>query len=305
MQDSDPIVVWWFKDGKPGHENQTRGLLRALAESRTLETREIAVSSRHPRHWWYLAGGWFPPGRDLPAPTLHVGAGHSTHVPMLAARRAHGGRIVVLMKPSLPPRCFDLCVVPEHDMTPARPNVLRTRGVLNRLRPQNNPVDNTGLILVGGPSRHHDWLEDSLLEQLSSIVDNDPEMDWTIATSPRTPAATETVLHRLTSERVELALFREADASWLPARLERSSQVWVTEDSVSMVYEALTVGAAIGLLRVPRRHEGRVSRAMGGLIRDGLVTPFDQWRTAQRLARASVPFDEAGRCAKWIDTQWL
>ena len=299
------MVVWWFKDGKPGHENQSLGLLSALGESRTLRTCEIVVSSGHPRHWWYLACARFPPGRDLPAPTLHVGAGHGTHLPMLAARRAHGGRIVVLMKPSLPLRCFDLCVVPEHDMTSAVPNVIKTRGVLNRLRPQNNPPGKTGLILVGGPSRHHDWLEDVLLEQLSSIVENDAEMGWTIATSPRTPSTTETALQRLTSERVELALFREVGATWLPVRLGRSSQVWVTEDSVSMVYEALTVGAAIGLLEVPSRRASRVSGAMTGLIRDGLVTPFDQWSGVRRLEPVSVPFDEASRCAKWIDTKWL
>jgi mitochondrial fission protein ELM1 len=46
--------------------------------------------------------------------------------------------------------------------------------------------------------------------------------------------------------------FAATSPDWLPTQLARADQAWVTADSVSMVYEALTAGAAVGVLDVPR-----------------------------------------------------
>jgi uncharacterized protein len=42
---------------------------------------------------------------------------------------------VVLMKPSLPRRWFDLCILPQHDGIAADAHTLVTEGALNRVRP--------------------------------------------------------------------------------------------------------------------------------------------------------------------------
>ena len=39
------------------------------------------------------------------------------------------------MKPSLPRRCFDLCIVPRHDGLAPDAHTLVTEGALNRIRP--------------------------------------------------------------------------------------------------------------------------------------------------------------------------
>ncbi len=97
----------------------------------------------------------------------------------------------------------------------------------------------------------------------------------------------------------------EVDAEWLPARLAAAATVWVTEDSVSMLYEALTAGAATGLLSMPRRGASISKRNLGGgLLAEGLVTSFDAWRNGQRLEPPSEPLDEAGRCADWVIQKW-
>jgi len=36
---TQPVVVWAFTDGKAGHENQTRGLLAALAHRHPVDAR--------------------------------------------------------------------------------------------------------------------------------------------------------------------------------------------------------------------------------------------------------------------------
>lgn len=299
------IVVWCFKDGRRGHENQSVGLLRALAEHQCIEVHDITVDGNILVDGWYALSGGFPPGGKLPRPVFHVGAGHNTHLPMLAARKAWGGKIIVLMSPTLPLTWFDLCIVPEHDEPPSRPNVLLTRGVLNGLRAQQVASVSKGLFLIGGPSNHYTWSPDTLLHQIGAITAQSGNMKWVLATSPRTPPSTTEALGKLSSPDITLTPFEGVEPGWLPYQLALASQVWVTEDSVSMIYEALTTGATVGVLATPKRKPSRVSRGVNALIDQGLVTPFARWKIEKCLSTPKSRLDEASRCAQWISNQWL
>ncbi|MDX1605184.1 MAG: mitochondrial fission ELM1 family protein [Candidatus Competibacterales bacterium] len=298
-----PVVVWRLLDGKPGHENQTRGLVRALGRHRALVVHDQPVPARAAALRDALLGRWSP-GVGLPDPDLLLGAGHATHLPLLAARRARGGRCVVLMRPSLPLAWFDLCLIPRHDDPPARSNVLATRGVLNAIEPSTGQDPDAGLLLIGGPSRHHGWDRDGLLAQLRAIVGRDTRR-WQLTTSRRTPEDTERALRERAVPGPEVVPWRETDRDWLPRRLRRAAVVWITADSVSMVYESLTAGAACGLLAVPEHRPGRVVRGIAELQAEGLITPFDAWARGAALRPPAVPFDEARRCADWIAHRWL
>ena len=105
---------------------------------------------------------------------------------MLAVRRAFGGRAIVLMKPSLPMRFFDLCIIPEHDGVRPGKNVLLSEGVLNRMEPGTEKDPHKGLILLGGPSAHYGWDEKHLLQQIAEVIRQDPRA-WIVATSRRNP----------------------------------------------------------------------------------------------------------------------
>ena len=100
-------------------------------------------------------------------PNLIIGAGHRTHFSILAAKRAYGGKSIVLMKPSLPYFIFDLCLVPEHDNPPKRANIISTIGALNPLGldglHEKKPSSN--LILIGGPSPHYKWDNNLIIKQ--------------------------------------------------------------------------------------------------------------------------------------------
>ena len=272
------LVVWRFSDGKAGHDNQTRGLAEALARLQPVETCTLnplppAVALRG----WLL--GRLPSWNDLPAPDVLLGAGHRTHLSLLAARRTRGGKVVVLMCPSLPLSLFDLCLIPEHDAPPSRANVLATRGALNRIQPSAVQDPRQGLLLIGGPSEHFGWDDAALRQSIAALVVADPAMQWTLTTSRRTPPGFLEGLSSLADARLTVVPVTATGPDWLPAQLARVGQAWVTADSVSMVYEALTSGAAVGILDVPQktrqpdqpgpRPPGR--RGMGHFVR-GLAT---------------------------------
>ena len=298
-----PLVVWRFSDGKSGHDSQSRGLLEALTRLRPVESFTLA-----PLPWPMAFEAWlrrqWPDASGLPAPDLLIGAGHRTHFSLLAARRACGGRIVVLMRPSLPLKLFDLCLIPEHDTPPNRPNVLATRGALNRIQPSQTLDPRQGLLLIGGPSAHFGWDSAALYRQIAAIIAADPLVSWTLTTSRRTPPEFLDDL-RPDEERLGVVPVAETGPDWLPAQLARAGQVWVTADSVSMIYEALTAGAAVGVLETPRQRPSRISRGLERLTVEGWVTPFADWRPGRMLHRPPGIFNEAERCARWIADRWF
>jgi mitochondrial fission protein ELM1 len=245
----------------------------------------------------------FLPGVGLPPPDLLIGAGHRTHLPLLATRRAHGGRTIVLMKPSLPRAWFDLCVIPEHDGV-AGANVFTTRGALNPVEPGKKDA-HAGLILIGGPSRHHGWSENDILSQVEIIVAREKDIDWSLTTSRRTPLPTTARLRALSFRNLTVVPVSDTGPSWLLERLAGAAQAWVTEDSVSMVYEALTANTATGVLGVPAKRESRIARGIDALTRDGLVMRFTDWQRGKKLAAPTAPFNEAARVAAWIGDKWL
>ncbi len=312
-------VVWCLTDGKPGHENQTRGLIASLRQRCPLDVHFIPALPAQRAALGWLRGRFSPDG-SLPPPHLIIAAGHSTHLAALAARRAHGGRLLVLMRPSLPRGWFDLCLIPEHDLpvpsstgndktevttnvadtNVAITNVISTRGVLNVVRPSSRQDDRRGLLLIGGPSKHHNWDERATTSHVLEIMRGEPAIEWTLTTSRRTPPSIVRRLQQQPIENLHLIPFEETQPGWVPAQLAAARTVFVSEDSVSMVYEALSAAADVGLLPVPRRRASRVIRGIDRLVEEQAVIPFDKWRTHRFEQREPVVLQEADRCARIV-----
>jgi hypothetical protein len=76
-------------------------------------------------------------------------------------------------------------------------------------------------------------------------------------------------------------------------------------DSVSMVYESLTSGAAVGLLDVPARGASKLSNNIEGLVEDRMVSPYSKWLSERKLSRPPVLLNEAKRCAERLHESGL
>lgn len=298
-QSNNASVVWFFSDSKPGHVNQTQGLIQALSNKT-----ELQVFKLKPVPFLKVLFNWvfrkYPDGINLPAPDLIIGAGHSVHLSMLAASRARGGKTVVLMKPSLPMTWFDLCIVPEHDDAGERGNVLVTQGALNRVVPSQDKELDFGVILIGGPSQHYGWDDDSLIDRIKTVVEKETETNWVLTTSRRTPHSLEQRLDELEYSNIKIVPWQATDENWLPAQLRKAYYAWITEDSVSMVYEAITSGAICGLFDISRKSGSRVAKGVDKLITDGLITTYKAWQAKGELIANNRQLNEAARCADWI-----
>ena len=293
----EPLVIWRLLDGKAGHESQTAGLVAALERAGVVNCHDIVVPRRR-----FALKDWIQGrcrfGADLPDPQLLLGAGNRTHVALLAARRARGGRAVVFMRPSLPQCWFDLCLIPAHDRPPERANVIVTQGVLNTVERATSASLEQGLILIGGPSSHYGWDATALLKQVESVVGESSGVAWTLTTSRRTPPETTAALLSLQAANLKVIPVAETPDSWVGEQLQQCALVWVSEDSVSMVYEALTAGARVGLLEVPTKGTGsRVAGGVASLVKAGALTPYAEPLPDLVGHKGAQGFNEADRCS--------
>lgn len=317
-----PLSVIAFCDGRPGHDKQTRGVVQALASLTELEAEYIKIPRPGIRQdigdWSrYLRSLLFPrtAGKAKPATAVIIGTGAHTHLPMLLYRRSSliddpgSTRVVTCMSPNpLLVDNFDLCFVPRHDSTKENSNIFITNGPPCAVVPGNRHDNGRGLILVGGLDRKsHHWQTDRVTADISTIIKRERSRQWTVSSSPRTPADTVSRLRELAQSNGNFSFFAAADtpAGWIEEQYARHRYVWVTGDSISMIYEALTAGCAVGILPVEwRKKDNKFQRSIDLLLRDRQINSFDNWLAGQESAAPQTVFNEAARCAVEILRRW-
>lgn len=298
---SELLVVWRLMDGKAGHQNQSLGLVNAIKRKTACQVFDIYINNQFDALVSLFTSSWHF-GNHLPAPDLIIGAGHDTHLHLLAAKKNYGGKTIVLMKPSLPVPFFDLCMIPLHDDYKGWGNYIETRGVLNAIQKSNmrsSHLNNQqhALIMLGGPSKHFEWNSQWVLRQLDDLVKLNPDTHYTLTTSRRTPVGFLEVLRQICLPNIEIVPFEQTDENWVARQLSQVSTAWITEDSVSMVYESLTANVGVGLINLHAKSENRVVKGIKTLVDKGYVTKFDGTSDCQHRLKPVMHFSEAERCS--------
>jgi uncharacterized protein len=287
-----------ISEGRPGHENQSVGLAQALAHRTGAEVELIRI----PAVWslWTRARAALVVSKQ--PPQLVIGAGHKVHLPLCFAARKFRAKSVVIMEPTWPKRWFDLCIKPQHDADSPRPNhrIIYTIGALNRV-PETPPTKQpNGVILVGGPSKSHGWNAALAADAIATVIRAQPDLNWRMTDSRRTPAGLLDII-RAQNLPVEITPHQQTPPDWVPTQLMAATEAWATEDSVSMIFEAVTAGARTGILPVPvAEPDADPVRAVHNLAREGYATPFENWRRNGQQLPAPKPLHETGRCADLV-----
>lgn len=296
---SDKLVIWRIYDSRPGHDNQSQGLINALGVQVDSICKNIPAPSSL-QNLSSLLLKRFPPGADLPPPDLIIGAGHKTHLALLTAKRARGGKTIVIMRPTLPTDWFDLCLIPDHDRPTIKDNIFITHGALNTITPAVNHDPSRGLILIGGPSRHYGWNTGQVIEQITTIIHESPQIRWQISDSTRTPPETSRRLTEFNTVNAEFLSHTRTPADWVGKQLQTSGTVWVTADSISMIYESLTAGAYTGILPVPFSKKNKITNVVNELRRARMITRFQDWLEGHAFKSPPDNFNESDRSAREI-----
>ena len=180
---------------------------------------------------------------------------------------------------------------------------MATIGPPNISRNRSSHDENRALILLGGiDEKSHHWSNDDIYRQIGQLIGATPDKFWTISSSPRTPTACVEQLERkyLHQEKVDFFRFEDTARGWVEDQYDRNAEVWVTADSLSMIYEGLTAGCRVGLLPVAWKNENsKFSRSERLLLEKQLVSTIDRPAPEHGAQHATV-FNEAARCAEAI-----
>ena len=288
--------VWAIHDGKPGHMSQLSGLCSALEGEMDCQIswHDVSRPKRHLKN-------------EKNTPQIILGAGHSTHLRVLRLSLKYRAFSTILMKPSLPHKWFNAVIAPRHDGLRESHEVLSTLGAITKIKSRNHLEKDPAypnIVLLGGPSKHFDWNNQTILDQLETILEKQPSSHWLVFDSPRSSATLSASLELISDrwgERVRFKPFTSCSSNELSEALLESPLAWVTPDSVSMVYEALTAGCATGLFDLPpSKQRSRVRTGIQWLQEHNWLTSFNDCDFSRALRPPRERLDEATRAANWL-----
>lgn len=264
-------VIWIIHEGSPGHLSQSQGLVHAIAEKVRVECRiieskpKIGGAGRALVRWLMGSGGRALPDRllhgpiglepvpaDSPAPDLILSSGgKSVFAARSLAVRHNTPYILIGERKPYPATWFHTVLTPSSletaacdvrmDFIPTK--ITRTLVHEAASRWRGKPEGRLWAMLIGGRSRSHafenqDWLQ--LADGMARLAQREG-IRWMVTTSRRTGGEIESLL------RQQLPSDLIADAVWwnckpekkLAAYLGSAEAVFVTQDSVSMITEAV------------------------------------------------------------------
>jgi len=254
-------VIWRFTDGKAGHDKQSLALVDSLMNQTKCRLFDFNVQSqRNPILNIIFKNYKIPEG--IKKPDIAIGAGHKTHLHLLATKRCFNAKIVVIMKPSIPLIFFDLCIIPKHDGIKNGPNIINTQSSLVKFNSNLKKKENTGLILIGGPSKHYFWDSKTVLEEICKISKKFKFRKLLLSTSRRTPFDFLDQLNELNIPDIKVYEYSKIKSDWLDKHINKVKNIWVTNDSYSMVTEALASGADVDIIDLKVKQDSKLSKEM-------------------------------------------
>ena len=252
-------VIWRFLDGKAGHDKQSLALVQSLKNQTKCRTFDINVQSQlNPILNIIFKSYKIPEG--IPKPDIAIGSGHKTHLHLLAVKRCYEAKIIVIMKPSLPLSFFDLCVISKHDNVKKGPNIFITQTALVNFNSNIKKKENVGLFLVGGPSRHYQWDTKIVQQQIEEISDRFKFRNLLLTTSRRTPSDFVSKLKKLKINNIKIYEYNKIKKTWLDKQINKVRNIWVTNDSYSMIIEALASGAQTDILELKNKSNSKLTK---------------------------------------------
>lgn len=294
--------IVYVSDGKAGHRSQAVGLYKAMQRQSNIEVTFQEISIQELPIFSLLKAilarrfGLFEK-----KPDYIFGVGSHTQARVLLLGRVYPkAKTVIMMKPNFPVNWFDYAIIPQHDGVKESMHVITTQGALNPIVNENRHQPNRILIALGGNSKRHQWNDEKVLSSIQRLVENNVHATFILTTSRRTPDTfLETLPQQNFYSKLQIFPVEHTPQGWVFEEMQKAEVVWVTEDSVSMIFEALTAGCKVGVIKINRLKEDRITRSIDQIIQSNLVSD----ETFIEMLVEPHAFKEAERVATYLLAQ--
>jgi uncharacterized protein len=321
-------TCWVITEGIAGTENQCIGVAEALGVTPVIKRVKLKSPWKELSPWLCWGHGnalardsdpIAPPWPDLVLASGRKSIGIARHI----REQAQGKTFVVqIQDPRVSPRHFDLVVVPQHDPTRGG-NVIVTKAGLHRVTPKKIAAEKERLeklipkvphprvaVLIGGTSKHHTMTPanaKALAQQLLALVDHQ-KTGLLITASRRTGEENRRLLADMLRG-PNIFFWDGAGENPYFALLALADYIIVTEDSVSMISEALSTGKPVyiaslegGAARLDMFHkllqEQGYTRPFTGMLEKWSYEPPDDTERVAREIRERLAAASRQTCQK-------
>lgn len=278
----NPLSCWLVCEDLGGLRSQARGLaeVAGIAAEERLFTPRFPWSAMAPRMWPAPAR---VAGLAPPYPELLIGCGGNAAAVLAALRRQARG--VIIQHPRMDPRRFDLIVTAPHDGLSGR-NVFVARTALHGMTPRlpsERAIWTPRLaqlprplvaVLVGGSNgrfRLDVAVAEAIAAQLRTMMRED-KVGLALTPSRRTGPEVRATFRRVLEPEGAYVWDMTGDNPYV-GMLACADAILVTEDSVSMISEAVATSVPVMTIGLPGKSR-RIRAFTQGLIDAGRVRPY-------------------------------
>ena len=208
---------------------------------------------------------------------LFVGAGSTTYYALKFYARRYTKPSIALMYPKGYRKDFSVIIAGAHDRPKPRANLKISPVSLSFSRPQGlyQPQRKAVGFIIGGPNSCFE-MGDEILKQIETVRAQFADCEFALTTSPRTPRATESALEKLSWD--YSVIYGREPINPIGDFLVQCEWVFISEDSVSMISEAVSNGRAnVAILSLKRKDaHNKFDDFISSLVSTGCARRYDE-----------------------------
>ena len=208
---------------------------------------------------------------------LFVGAGSTSYYALKFYARRYAKPSVALMYPKGYRKDFSVIIAGAHDRPKPRANLKISPVSLSFSRPQGlyRPQHKAVGFIIGGPNSCFE-MGDEILKQVEGVRAQFADCEFALTTSPRTPWATESALEKLSWD--YSVIYSREPVNPIGDFLAQCEWVFISEDSVSMISEAVSNGSAsVAILSLKRKDaQNKFDDFISSLVSTGYARRYDE-----------------------------
>ena len=208
---------------------------------------------------------------------LFVGAGSTSYYALKFYARRYAKPSVALMYPKGYRKDFSVIIAGAHDRPKPSANLKILPVSLSFSRPQGlyQPQRKAVGFIIGGPNSCFE-MGDEILKQIEAVRAQFADCEFALTTSPRTPRATESALAKLSWD--YSVIYSREPVNPIGDFLAQCEWVFISEDSVSMISEAVSNGSAsVAILSLKRKDaNNKFDDFISALVSTGHARRYDE-----------------------------
>ena len=217
---------------------------------------------------------------------LFVGAGSTSYYALKFYARRYAKPSIALMYPKGYRKDFSVIIAGAHDRPKPRANLKILPVSLSFSRPQGlyQPQRKAVGFIIGGPNSCFE-MGDEILKQIEGVRAQFADCEFALTTSPRTPRATESALEKLSWD--YSVIYSREPVNPIGDFLAQCEWVFISEDSVSMISEAVSNGSAnVAILSLKRKDaHNKFDDFISALVSSGYARRYSEDTKLKKTAK--------------------